>query len=659
MANDEVGVGRFKRAGLMVFVLTLVAGGVLVGWRAKMRAASGHRLARLEGRARAATFQGQLRHAVAALEVLGAVSSQNGGPVPNFQEVGAQLRRAWPELVTLELQPSGVVGEVVPRTGYERVMGFNVFKDPTQSAAAWGALRGRAVTLSAPVRLYRGDPGLVLRAPIFRRERDGRETFWGFVAVSMGMAKTLAQARPDELESALRLELGTQAFELVPSPAPHDRWGDAGVLAIEGLAVLVAAGLLWLLVDLLNTESLQERLAATEREAQTAARAAQTEIGQVRAALRQAQETIRQLRERPEPAVRVERSAPAMPAAPPASRAEKNAPARAAVGPAVQVQKAAVAEPAAPVAKMERVTSALVPPAVEPEVQTQEDTAAQPTPAVAKIEKVTSAPAQPAAEPPVPAKESAPVVAAMDSALAAATAQPSVTIETVTSAAAQAVPKPVDESEKRASAKPLAEPAAGNEKEASALAPPVVELAARPPALEVPALRGALAKPKPPPKAKRKKARLQPELDLFAAPGGQAEGPRGIMIGGSEGPAGRAHGAAEEEKGEGEAEALEAERPGSKAARSQDRERRASPEREAEGYSPVNAAQLRKAANQLLPLLAGQDPGARDCLADNRQVFQSAFAAGAYADFEQSVRKRDFDSAQEQLKRAMKRHGLL
>ena len=41
----------------------------------------------------------------------------------------------------------------------------------------------------------------------------------------------------------------------------------------------------------------------------------------------------------------------------------------------------------------------------------------------------------------------------------------------------------------------------------------------------------------------------------------------------------------------------------------------------------------------MLPLLAGQDPGARDCLNDNRAAFQSAFAPEAYAEFVQSVNR--------------------
>ena len=72
----------------------------------------------------------------------------------------------------------------------------------------------------------------------------------------------------------------------------------------------------------------------------------------------------------------------------------------------------------------------------------------------------------------------------------------------------------------------------------------------------------------------------------------------------------------------------------------------------------MNPAQLRKAVNLIMPLFTGQDPGARDCLKDNRSTFRSAFSPEAYVEFEQSVKKGDFDAALEQLKKAAKRHGI-
>jgi HPt (histidine-containing phosphotransfer) domain-containing protein len=73
---------------------------------------------------------------------------------------------------------------------------------------------------------------------------------------------------------------------------------------------------------------------------------------------------------------------------------------------------------------------------------------------------------------------------------------------------------------------------------------------------------------------------------------------------------------------------------------------------------PLDAAQFRKAINLILPLLADSDPGARDCLKDNRNTFRSGFSPEGYADFELWVKKGDFGEALESLKKAARKHGL-
>jgi hypothetical protein len=73
---------------------------------------------------------------------------------------------------------------------------------------------------------------------------------------------------------------------------------------------------------------------------------------------------------------------------------------------------------------------------------------------------------------------------------------------------------------------------------------------------------------------------------------------------------------------------------------------------------PMNPAVLRKAANQILPLFAGKDPGAWDCLKANRDAFRSAFEPEEYLHFEQMVKKSDFESALDQLKKAARKHGV-
>jgi hypothetical protein len=73
---------------------------------------------------------------------------------------------------------------------------------------------------------------------------------------------------------------------------------------------------------------------------------------------------------------------------------------------------------------------------------------------------------------------------------------------------------------------------------------------------------------------------------------------------------------------------------------------------------PVDPAQLRKAVNLILPLLAERDPGAKECVRDNRKTFRSAFTPEAYVEFEQLVKNGNFEAALEQLKKAARKHGI-
>ena len=62
--------------------------------------------------------------------------------------------------------------------------------------------------------------------------------------------------------------------------------------------------------------------------------------------------------------------------------------------------------------------------------------------------------------------------------------------------------------------------------------------------------------------------------------------------------------------------------------------------------------------NQLSPLLVERDPGAQDCLKDNRKILRSTFSPEAYAEFEQLVKAGEFDAALEQLRKAVRKHGI-
>ena len=285
-------VARFApRSVLILFVLCLLLGEAAVVWRAKARADAGRVHARTAAQAQGTAVELQLSQALTAAEVLGALARQSGGGISNFQTVALQLLASRPGLACLELQPGGVVSDIVPRAGHERAIGFNVLKDAAHRPGACAAMQMRVLTVTGPLILDHGEQGIVVRVPVFQRGRDGRESFWGFVAVSMLLSKALARAGVDELwkqgysyaffapastqqkavtiatrgalslQDAVQQPVRTQNLEFRLALRPQGGWINATMLALESLGVLAFSGLLCLAANLLERRRLASETA--------------------------------------------------------------------------------------------------------------------------------------------------------------------------------------------------------------------------------------------------------------------------------------------------------------------------------------------------------------------------------------------------------------
>jgi len=797
------------RPGLIVFLLSLAVGLAAVGWRANARAKAAREFTRLEAQARGAELQWQLRHAVSAAQVLGALARQGGGAIPNFQKVGAELLATWPDLASLELEPKGVVSEIVPRAGYERVIGFNVLNDPAQRPSAQTAMQRRVLTVAGPLRLYRGEPRLVVRLALFQRGPNGRESCLGFVGVSMRMTEALAGARVEELQQAAQQEAGAQNLSLNLPLVRHGGWVENTKVALESLGVLALAGLLWLVVHLVKSgQRLKAGLAETNRRlagvaaerkqaqddwrnAKEAAAAAQNELKQARASIQQTESRSAECQARLEASARAEHeTSEALQAW--LKQAESNA--RELQGRLDASVRAAEEAARAGQAELEQARTASAP-AAEPSVT---------APAESKEAQVEAAGASPVAssvEPDSPAALAVVAAAATSATVAEEKPVPVPSAEGAAPAAASsgqdspAPQAPAETPAEEAASPPLDKPKSGTrakrkkarrdqgmdlfagqpaaeevgrdalerapgiarEQEREAvptgreLMPRVPAGESPPPAAEKPALPSAVAAPPEPEKTAGstvERGGAEPKTAERGCPAGPPEEPglaadaqghrpakavsmadlpvvegldtaeglasakgnrkvylealrhfaeqqggvpeemRDALEQGNPAAAERlveelrtaaaelgatavrasaaALGRAIHEQADpGEIEALWTElaealsrlladlRPVLKP-----KEDKPAPARRLRAAPAVDPAQLRKAVNQMLPLLAGQDPGARDCLNDNRAAFQSAFAPEAYAEFVQSVKQGDFAAAQEHLKKAVKKHGL-
>lgn len=125
-----------------------------------------------------------LDHNLSGNYTLAALVQEFDGFTRWFPQVSESLLRLYPEVNNFALSPNGIVKQVYPLAGNERVIGFNQLMDIEQGSDAWDALKQQRMILSGPVNLVQGGQGLVARLPITLKTRQGEvEQFWGFSSV--------------------------------------------------------------------------------------------------------------------------------------------------------------------------------------------------------------------------------------------------------------------------------------------------------------------------------------------------------------------------------------------------------------------------------------------------------------------------------------------
>jgi PAS domain S-box-containing protein len=262
------------RTALLIFAICAIVGGLFVWRRAELWAENERYRARTEALARATALELQLNRALGATEVLAALVRQGRGDFPDFRQFAAEVLPTYPGVNSLELQPDGVITDVAPREGNEKALGFNVLTDPANRPGSLATIEARRLTVAGPLMLFRGEPGVVGRIPVFLQEADGRERFWGFVAVAIRLGEIANRARLEELsargydylfytpsrpaqpavtvaergklplDDAVRQSVGAENLQLWLALRPRGGWYNIREIALEGFGVLVVLGLL-------------------------------------------------------------------------------------------------------------------------------------------------------------------------------------------------------------------------------------------------------------------------------------------------------------------------------------------------------------------------------------------------------------------------------
>lgn len=133
-------------------------------------------------------------------QTLAALVIQNTGEVHNFEQVAATILDD-PAIRNVILAPSGVVSHVYPLEGNEKVIGLDYFSEGEGNKEAVQAKESGQLVLGGPFNLIQGGQALVGRLPVYLKNQDGENTFWGLVSVTLNYPDALDGAELDQLQN--------------------------------------------------------------------------------------------------------------------------------------------------------------------------------------------------------------------------------------------------------------------------------------------------------------------------------------------------------------------------------------------------------------------------------------------------------------------------
>ena len=101
-----------------------------------------------------------------------------------------------------ELAKDGVVNRIYPLKGNEAAMGLDMLRNPARKKEANLAKESGKYTIAGPYELMQGGTGALLFDPVYVKDDNGEEQFWGFSILVMNWDNFIKQVELEKLEDA-------------------------------------------------------------------------------------------------------------------------------------------------------------------------------------------------------------------------------------------------------------------------------------------------------------------------------------------------------------------------------------------------------------------------------------------------------------------------
>lgn len=125
-------------------------------------------------------IENDIENGIEITDTLKQLLINGNGQIINFSKIAENLMSY--SIQSVQLAPNGVVTEIYPEEGNETGK-IDLLKDSKRGEISNYAKDHNITIIQGPIKLKQGGSGLVVRNPIYLKDENGQEYFWGFTIV--------------------------------------------------------------------------------------------------------------------------------------------------------------------------------------------------------------------------------------------------------------------------------------------------------------------------------------------------------------------------------------------------------------------------------------------------------------------------------------------
>ena len=165
---------------LIVFLLGICLVGLIVYKTDSHETEQRHITAQLNATTYGERIKNEITNGIAITDALKQVLISENGKIDQFDTIAENLISD--SIESVQLAPDGIVTDIYPARGNEEGK-IDLIHDKERSKLSCYARDNHTVITQGPFKLNQGSYGIAVRNPVYLKDEDGQEYFWGFTIV--------------------------------------------------------------------------------------------------------------------------------------------------------------------------------------------------------------------------------------------------------------------------------------------------------------------------------------------------------------------------------------------------------------------------------------------------------------------------------------------